>query len=205
MNPQAYFIRLGPSRWWYVGGIALWVAGFLGLFAYGYTTQADRGTAAATFDRATLGESVTIQVTEAGGYGVWLETTAGAELPEAVQQLRDSVQLRLVDLEVTGPDGGPVPAGPTVGHDHRVITGSGQLLAWGVAEMTLGPGEYQVALTDPQQYAGEGVASFAVGPLPPPADGRVFAGGLLASAAGLLVCLVTVVRRQRATRRAAGS
>ncbi|MFY1697030.1 hypothetical protein [Solwaraspora sp. WMMA2101] len=202
MNPRGYFLRLGPSRWWYVVGLGLWVAGFVGLFGYGYTLQSQRDDAAETLQRAALAEPVVVQVTEAGGYGVWLETTVGGERPETVRRLLDSAQIRLVDVRVTGPDGDPVPVGPTFGNDHRVTTESAQLQGWGVGEMTLTPGEYQITLVDAEAYTGPGVAGLAVGPLPTAADGRVFAGGLLTSVAGLLVCLMTVVLRQRATRRA---
>ncbi|WP_123606613.1 hypothetical protein [Micromonospora sp. Llam0] len=110
---------------------------------------------------------------------------------------------RAIDVEVATADGDPVLVGPAYGYDHRVTTGSAQLLGWSVGEVALAPGEYRVALADVERYAGDGVAGFAVGPLPPEPDGRAAAAGLVGPAAGLLVCLVTLILRQRATSRAA--
>ncbi|MDG4774047.1 hypothetical protein [Solwaraspora sp. WMMD792] len=203
MNPRPFFIRLGPSRWWYVAGLALWVAGFVGLFGYGYTAKSQRDAAAVDLSRAAIDDTVTVQVADGGEYGVWLETVAGADRPDAVQRLIDAAPPRLIEVEVTTADGEPVLVGPAYGYDHRVTTGAAQLLGWSVGEMALAPGEYRVALADAERYAGDGVAGFAVGPLPPEPDGRAAGAGLVGPAAGLLVCLVTLILRQRATSRAA--
>ncbi|MDG4763033.1 hypothetical protein O7632_02730 [Solwaraspora sp. WMMD406] len=203
MNIRPFFIRLGPSRWWYVAGLALWVAGFLGLFGYGYLAKTDRDVAAAAYTRVGVDGTLTVEVSDAGEYGVWLETVAGAQRPESVRRLADSRVARLVDIRVTGADGAAVPVGPALGYDYRAATESAQLLGWGIGGMALGPGVYQVTLVDPGPYADSSVAGLAVGPLSGEPDLRVLAGGLVGSAAGLGVCLVTLVRRQRATRRAA--
>ncbi|WBB96865.1 MULTISPECIES: hypothetical protein [unclassified Solwaraspora] len=73
-----------------VAGLALWVAGFVGLFGYGYTAKSQRDAAAVDLSRVAIDDTVTVQVTDGGKYGVRLETIAGADRPDTVQRLIDA-------------------------------------------------------------------------------------------------------------------
>ncbi|WP_059008138.1 hypothetical protein [Streptomyces specialis] len=201
------FLRLGPSRRWYVMAIALWVGAFVLLFAYGYGEKTRLDDAAAGFARADQGGELEFRVAagQGGTWAFWLETEPGTERLPLVQTMLDQGEPRPVLVTVTDERGTEVPVEPGTAFEHRTATDTGWREGWAVGEAELSPGAYRLTLPEYDDWSdgGDSLAGLAAAPAPagqPLWPLAAAAGGALL---GLLTALVTVRRRTRATERAA--
>ncbi|SFD81512.1 hypothetical protein [Streptomyces aidingensis] len=201
------FLRLGPSRRWYLVAVALWVGAFLLLFVYGYGEKNRMDEAAAGFDRADEGGTLKFRVgaEEAGTWVFWLETEPGTERLPLVQAMLDQGRPRPVLVTVNDERGADVPVTMSTAFEHRTATGLGRRDGWAVGEAELAPGVYRVTLSEYDGFSGGGaaVAGLAAAPAPAAVPPWPLAASAGAALLGLVTALVTVRSRKRATERAA--
>ncbi|MER6612631.1 hypothetical protein [Streptomyces xantholiticus] len=201
------FLRLGPSRRWYLVAVTLWVASFLLLFGYGYGEKSRLDDGAAGFARADEGGTLEFRVAsgQAGTWAFWLETEPGSERLPLVQAMLDQGRPRPPLVTLVGEQGSKVPVGRSSAHEHRTATTNGQRDGWAVGEAELPPGAYRLTLPEYDDWSARGTSVAGLAAAPAPAGQPLWpvaaaAGGALL---GLVTAVVTVRRRTRATERAA--
>lgn len=182
------FLRLGPSRRWYLIGSALFATGLILAYTAGYVMHTERMDAAAGYQRGDDGRSARLTVTEAGTYTVWLEVLVGQPQPAAVR----GPLPRLAQLAVTTEDGKRVAARPSTASDYRITVDGQTRIGKAIGDVTVPAGALVITVNP-----GGDARAVAVGREPAVgARGLPAAGGFGLAVTGVLAWIVTGMLRR---------